>query len=294
MDENIFISWSKPRAQALGNAIKGFITDVIQTARPWMSDEDIEKGTRWNSEIVKQLDRLKVGIICLTPENLDSRWINFESGSLARTLGEKTCVCPYLLGLGHTDVGLPLSQFNVTVADEADTFRLIRTLNEVLGANVDGDRLQRTFDKFWPTVATEIDRIRQLPTASHPHPRDTPDILNEVVNRLQAIERQVDITKSRLVDWPAVRQYLLITPVKMAGTMNEVSAQIIKFQSVISNSAAEPHEKLHAEKMLLLRKAELEQGTRIIAAMRDLLSAMTESKLYTTQSGFLFDIIRDI
>lgn len=280
MDENIFISWSKPRAQALGNAIKGFITDVIQTARPWMSDEDIEKGVRWNNEIVKQLDRLKVGIICLTPENLESRWINFESGSLARTLGEKSCVCPYLLDLGHTDVGLPLSQFNVTVADEADTFKLVRTLNEVLNANIESDRLRRTFEKFWPALATDIERIRHLPEAKHPPKREDRDILGEILNRMQAMEQRGGMLFKVETGWPEVQSHLVNLSGKLAGEVAASTAAITVLQNGIDDPKKSQQTKDYYNQMLPKRKTELQIKQRLLNAIAELCQAREDCKGY--------------
>ena len=38
----------------------------------------MEKGKRWDREISTQLEKSQLGIICLTPENRDSPWIQFE------------------------------------------------------------------------------------------------------------------------------------------------------------------------------------------------------------------------
>lgn len=82
-----------------------------------MSEEDIAKGTRGSDVIAEALDDARVGIICLTPENLNASWILFEAGALSRLIGQKDLVCPYLLGIQKSDVELPLGQFQLTTAD---------------------------------------------------------------------------------------------------------------------------------------------------------------------------------
>ncbi len=80
----VFISWSGPRSAAVAEALRYWLPKVIQALEPWMSADDIEKGTRWRSGIATELEQSSVGIICLTRENLDSTWIHFEAGALSK------------------------------------------------------------------------------------------------------------------------------------------------------------------------------------------------------------------
>jgi len=68
---NVFISWSGERSKKVAVALYDWLPMVLQTARPWMSKEDIEKGSRGLEEIGRALETMSVGIICLTPENVD-------------------------------------------------------------------------------------------------------------------------------------------------------------------------------------------------------------------------------
>jgi len=72
---------------------------VVQSAKSWMSEEDIETGSRGLDEIGKALEAMSLGIICLMPENPERPWILFEAGALSKALGDKTRVCPYLSGI---------------------------------------------------------------------------------------------------------------------------------------------------------------------------------------------------
>ncbi len=82
----IFISWSGDLSKNIAEIFRQWIPGVIQAAKPYYSPDDITKGTRWSSEISKELDASKIGIICLTKDNLDSSWIMFEAGALSKNI----------------------------------------------------------------------------------------------------------------------------------------------------------------------------------------------------------------
>src|SRR5260370_7231044 len=93
---NVFLSWSGPRSKSAAEALKDWLPNILQTARPWMSATDIEKGTRWREEVAAALDTMKAGIICLTPENLTAEWLLFEAGALSKIRDPHTPVGTYL------------------------------------------------------------------------------------------------------------------------------------------------------------------------------------------------------
>lgn len=65
----IYFAWSGERSWEIATVLGNLISKVIQAAEPWISS-DIDKGTRWQEEIGNHLEEAKVGIVCLTPENL--------------------------------------------------------------------------------------------------------------------------------------------------------------------------------------------------------------------------------
>ncbi len=42
----VFISWSGKRSRALAEAFRDWLPNDTQAIKPWMSDVDIDKGTR--------------------------------------------------------------------------------------------------------------------------------------------------------------------------------------------------------------------------------------------------------
>src|SRR5208337_62844 len=159
---NVFIGWSGERSRLVADFLRGWISKVVQSARPWMSETDIEKGSRGLSEIAKVLAEIKVGITCLTPENLQRPWIFFEAGALSKTIEDRTRLCTYLIGgLEPQDVVPPLGMFQATKAVKKDTLKLIRTINRAVSENPVPDQdLDELFDAMWPKLA---DRLATLP-----------------------------------------------------------------------------------------------------------------------------------
>jgi hypothetical protein len=84
----IMLCWSGSRGKAVATALHDWLPSVIQILEPWMSDEDIEMGSRWGPELDKQLSEANFGIICLTPESLTAVYIHYEAGALSKIINE--------------------------------------------------------------------------------------------------------------------------------------------------------------------------------------------------------------
>ena len=69
---DVFVSWSGKRSKALARALAKWLHNVHHYLKPWMSDKDLRKGDRWLSVIGDKLSEYQVGIVCVTPENVDS------------------------------------------------------------------------------------------------------------------------------------------------------------------------------------------------------------------------------
>src|SRR5580700_539848 len=96
----VFITWSGDTSKAIAVAPREFIPTVVQSVEAFMSASDIEKGSKWQGEISRELDAATVGIICLTPENLTAPWVLFEAGALSKKATESGArVCTYLHGV---------------------------------------------------------------------------------------------------------------------------------------------------------------------------------------------------
>ncbi|HTX92277.1 MAG TPA: hypothetical protein VMC09_13790, partial [Anaerolineales bacterium] len=106
------------------------------------------------------------GIICVTPENLNSLWIQFEAGALSNSI-KKAYVCPYLFGMEKKDfTNGPLAFFQAAKADKTDTRKLLMTINAVCEAPLGEKQFDIAFRRGWP----ELDRrLKKIP-AERPLP----------------------------------------------------------------------------------------------------------------------------
>lgn len=186
----IFLSWSGPRSNALAVFLRRWFPDVIQAARPWMSQADIDAGARWNRDIERELSETRFGIICLTRDNLTAPWILFESGALAKTISD-TFVCPYLIDLEPSEIPQgPLTQFQAKRANEKETWELVLSVNKALKEQaLPEEQLRRTFDRWWP----DLDKLlRSLPTSEDDRKpvRQVPDMVEEILNLVRGISRR--------------------------------------------------------------------------------------------------------
>jgi hypothetical protein len=88
----------------------------------FVSYANIEASERWFDRLVIELGKADAAIICLTPENLRSPWLHFESGMVSR-LG-KGILFTFFLGTDAGTIQDPLKQIQVMLSTESDTKRL--------------------------------------------------------------------------------------------------------------------------------------------------------------------------
>src|SRR5580693_4624660 len=118
----VFISWSGERSRAMAAALRGWLESVMPAVKPFMSEEDIEKGSRGLAKIAAELEGVSFGIICITPENQDRPWLNFEAGAISK-IQNCSLTWTLLLEIGASQITGPLNQFQHTKALDQEDFR---------------------------------------------------------------------------------------------------------------------------------------------------------------------------
>ena len=186
----IFLSWSGDRSKLIAEILHGWLPLVIQAVKPWLSASDIDKGTRWSSDIASKLEETSFGIICLTPENLDAPWILFEAGALSKTI-ESSFVCPYLFDVDPSDMKGPLVQFQTTRGNKEDTLALIHTINCALPESLPEKQIDKSFEVWWPDLEEKlqgINKVKKSPGVK----RSDRDLLEEVLELARKQAREKD------------------------------------------------------------------------------------------------------
>ena len=182
MATKIFISWSGDLSNKLAEAVRQWLPGVLQFVKPYFTPSDIEKGARWGSDILTELDSSDVGIICLTKENLDKLWILFESGALSKNF-EKSRVCTLLFNVDTTDLKGPLTIFQNTRFTKTDFKKLVKTINATGGdAKLDDAVLDEVFGMWWPILEDKVNEIlNDHKTGDQGEDRSERDILEEIL-----------------------------------------------------------------------------------------------------------------
>jgi Bacterial regulatory protein, Fis family/TIR domain len=212
----VFISWSGQRSAAVADALRYWLSKVIQALEPWTSADDIEKGTRWRSGLASELEQSSVGIICLTRENLDSTWIHFEAGALSKQQ-ENTYVCTFLFGLEPTDVREPLAQFQATRAQKDDLRKLVFTINKALGeSKLPESELGETFEVWWPKFEERLARVSPDTPTTEPL-RSEIDLLQEILEVVRAQAAEVHLRRSWLAMPPHLTDFYEIDDKELKG-----------------------------------------------------------------------------
>lgn len=176
----------------LAEALREWLPKVLQTVRPWMSSVDLSLGTRWIADLSRELETTEIGIICVTSDNQYAPWLIFEAGALSKSLGT-TCVIPYLLDLEPNELSGPLVQFQYAIPDENDTFRLVSTINRLLGDfSLSDGGLKETFDIWWPKLEAAIKKIPVAIRDNSPRRTDR-ELLEEILSLSRQTTRELHV-----------------------------------------------------------------------------------------------------
>jgi len=163
----LFVSWSRDISRQIAQDFREWLPLVNQTIEPFMSEEDTDKGAHWSSTIRRELEQSAFGIVILTAENIESTWLHFEAGAVAKSV-EEGRVVPILFGLKHSDVQQPLSMFQSALFEKEDIFRVVKSINAAAGSNARDERqLATVFDSFWPrldeAIKPKLEKLRGTP-----------------------------------------------------------------------------------------------------------------------------------
>lgn len=195
--------WSGDSSRSVAEELSVWLQRVIQAVKPFYSPE-IEKGAKWSSEIDEALENTRFGIVCLTPDNLDSTWIHYEAGALSKT-GDAS-ICTFLVGLSTADVRPPLGKYQHTLAKREDVLKLVKTINHKLGEvghePLETGLLKEIFDDAWPKLEGKLAEITKS-IASAPSVgkdanedpyRSDRELLTEILDLLRTRGRSIELS----------------------------------------------------------------------------------------------------
>lgn len=214
---DIFVSWAGSDSHQVALLLRQWLPEVLRFVRPWVSSEDIRKGTRWSDELWGRLQNTSYSIVCVTPEAVRSPWVNFEAGAVARAIGGQSHVSPLLLGMSAGDLsGVPLAMFQCTEFRRPDVERLVKAINAAAPAPMRESDVSLRFRREWASLRDEIERIDI--NSAHDAELDGDEA---AVAWLEEIEDRILET----VAWSGDRQPLSVMDIAHAVSENHVVTQ---------------------------------------------------------------------
>lgn len=186
----IFLSWSGPLSQRIAEILHKYLPFIINELRPFVSGH-IESGSRWNLELMRELEQSSFGILCLTPENLDSAWLLFEAGALTKHIEGRAC--GLLIGqLKPNDVKGPLSQFQHREFSRDGFGALLEDINSKLDDPMERGKLNLIIDKWWSDIYLDYEKALQFATGEIKQiQRTQEDLLDEILTKVRVIEKNL-------------------------------------------------------------------------------------------------------
>jgi hypothetical protein len=187
----VFFCWSGDQSKMVAEVLASWIGQVIQAVEPWIST-GISKGKRWQQEIGDHLEDARAGVVCLTRDIIDSAWIHYESGALAKS--KEAYLYTFLLDLQVTDIKEPLSWFQSTKGEEGDVRKLIHDLNKLVGETggrtLSDKDIDELFDYNWPRLDEKLQELSRKVEPKLPA-RSEREMIQETLQAVRELGRMV-------------------------------------------------------------------------------------------------------
>ncbi len=180
---NVFISFSGENGKQIAKILHEYLPRFIQAVRPFYSEESIEKGAVWSNKLFESLSECQHGLIVLTKDCIESRWIYFESGAIFSKFGTRKVV-PILFGLEKFEIGLPLNSFQMAEFNREEFAKILSMLNEDLKSEkLDDEILESTISAFWDRMIEKINSSIETKT------KQKVDEINPIDKIIKSIEQ---------------------------------------------------------------------------------------------------------
>ncbi|USS86532.1 toll/interleukin-1 receptor domain-containing protein [Fructilactobacillus cliffordii] len=164
----LFLSWSGSYSKDLAIEFKKFLGEIFKDSdvNTFISSDDIKFGYNWNDIIKKNLESSDIGLLFLTPENINSTWLNFEAGSIHEDENNESRIIPILFN-HYQENGIeliensPLKQFQSIVnPNKQNIHRLIIDINSKINKKISQNKLLNTFDDEWHELDLKIKSLK--------------------------------------------------------------------------------------------------------------------------------------
>lgn len=200
----VFFSWAGTHSRGVAEAFAKHLPIVINAIKPFFSPE-LEKGVPWAETILKELKDTSHGLVFLTKESLDSSWVHFETGAIAKQV-DKARVYTILIGLQPTDVPPPLALFQHTRIEDADDIKkLVRALHAAAlqagETSLTIEQVDTAFGLNWPLISLAVDTVLKTPTPSTTkRTRPERELIEELLELSRNHSKRIVVLSTKLAE----------------------------------------------------------------------------------------------
>ena len=159
MAARILISWSGERSEKIAEILREWLPTILPGVEPWLSSEDIRKGSRWSLQLATELEATQFGLLVVVPENQCSPWLNFEAGAISKWV-KHARVAPLLFGMSPSELRGPLAQFQATEFTKKDVIRLLRSIAAATGGTAGA--VETALDFSWSALQGRVQTVLNI------------------------------------------------------------------------------------------------------------------------------------
>ncbi len=157
----IFISWSGANSKEFAKGLKETLEKRVFSNcdfECFVSDQDIASGSDWWDKIKKELRVCKLGIICITKENLRAPWIYFEAGAM---VAREVPSIPLLVSCNtNALLSTPLNgKQAVDFYDQKKFLKMLVDINRVMGYDLTENQLNTLGKEAYAELKKDLEAV---------------------------------------------------------------------------------------------------------------------------------------
>ena len=187
----VFLSWSGEQSKALASAFNEWLQTMPLRIEPFFSHEDIESGARSMRVLDATLEGASYGLLFLTSDNLQSEWIHFEAGAMAKAVSTSRVV-PLLFGPKISDVRGPLANFQGRRFAREAILQVCFDMNGASDSPVGVKAIETAFDRSWNALESAIGAVMKSTDATVAKQNKQVEPIQEVLSICRGLSSRVE------------------------------------------------------------------------------------------------------
>lgn len=158
----IFISWSGVNSKEIAREIKCVLENTVFSGKGltcFVSDVDIASGADWWNKIKGELMTCKLGILCVTKENVKAPWVYFEAGAM---VARNVLTIPLLVNCNVSSLeGSPLKGKQcVDFHDQRKFIKMIEEINKLMSLlDLTSDQIELIAKAGYEQLRTNLSHV---------------------------------------------------------------------------------------------------------------------------------------